>query len=132
MNMTPVTAVARTALGLATVHLFVGLAMGLLGNPEGPLGGVAYAVFYALPLLLIGLALRSSRRGYHVAAGVGALILGAFYAITVVGNWTFYSTEVAIFSAGITIPTVAVDLLVAWATLLHRPGRARPSTPTTA
>jgi hypothetical protein len=126
------TAVARIALVLAAAHVVVGVVMSFIENPEGPAGGVLYALLYALPLLLIGLALRSSRSGFRTAAGLGAFILGTFYVMTVAENWAFYSPEQAVFAAAITVPTVAVDIATIWVTLLHRPARPMPPAPTAA
>jgi hypothetical protein len=120
---------AWAALGLAAIHVAVGTGMALIGNTEGWLGGLMYAVLYATPLVLIAIALRSSSTSWHGAAGWAALLLGAYYTLIVAGNWSGYSTETAIFAVSITVPTVALDLAIFWATVLHRAERPTVSPP---
>jgi hypothetical protein len=117
------------AIGLGVAHVLVALGMVILGNPEGPLGGVLYAFLYALPLVLIALALRSSRRRLRYVAGCAALLLAAYYTLVVGANWSGYSTQTSIFALGVSVPTVALDLVIFWATVIHRPGRRSPSPP---
>jgi hypothetical protein len=110
------------AIGLSLAHVVVALGMMILGNPEGLAGGVLYAFLYALPLVLIALALRSSRRWLLNVAGSAALLLAAYYSLVVGANWSGYSTQTSIFALGVSVPTVALDLVIFWATVVHRPG----------
>lgn len=114
---------AGTVLGLAAAQLAVAVMMWLSGNPEGWMGGILYAAFLALPQLLIALALHAPWGVCWAIAGWAAVILGALYALVVVGNWSGYSYVQAIFVVVMILPTVAVDLLVFWATVLRRPAR---------
>jgi hypothetical protein len=114
------------AMALAATHAAVGIAMSLVGNPGGWFGGILYALMYAVPLLLIALALRSSHSSLHAAAGWVALVLGAFYSLVVAGNWSGYSSQMAVFAVCITVPTAALDLVIFWAAVLRR--SARPAT----
>ena len=109
---------------LAAAQLLVAIGLALFPNPEGWPGGIFYAGMYALPLLLIGLALRSPDRRWHLLAGWASLILAIFYCMVVIGNWSGYSSTQVIFAVVITAPTVAIDLLISWTTLLQglRPG----------
>ena len=111
------------AMALAAAQVAVGIAMSLVGSSEGWVGGILYALLYALPLVLIALALRSPRSSLHTAAGWVALILSVFYSLLVVGNWSGYSSQMAVFAACITVPTVGLDLVIFWATVLHRSER---------
>lgn len=122
-------ALSWAALGLAAMHLVVGFGMAVIGNPEGWLGGLMYAVLYATPLVLIALALRSSRSRWHRPAGWAALLLGAYYALIVVGNWSGYSAETKVFAVSITVPTIALDLAIFWATVVRHAGRPTASPP---
>lgn len=115
------------AMALAAVQVAVGIGVSVVGNAEGWVGGILYALLYALPLLLIALALRSSRSSLHTAAGWAALVLAAFYSLVVIGNWSGYSSQMAIFAVCITVPTVALDLVIFWAIVLHRSGRPTTS-----
>ena len=99
------TGLSWAALALAAMQVAVGIGMGVIGNSEGWLGGLVYAVLYATPLVLIALALRSSSSRWHRPAGWAALLLGAYYALIVVGNWSGYSAETRIFAVSITVPT---------------------------
>jgi hypothetical protein len=128
MGMTEIrllTRLAWTATVLAAAHALVGIGISIVPNPDGWLGGIFYAAVYTLPLLLIGFALRSSRPLPHTVAGWVALLLAIFYSMVVVGNWSGYSTPQATFAVAITVPTVAFDLLIFWATIL-RPQRPVP------
>jgi hypothetical protein len=111
--------VSWIAAWLAAAQVLVGVGVSLLPNPEGWVGGIFYAGMYALPLLLMAVALRSSRRPWHIVAGWGALLLAVFYSLVVVGNWSGYSAAQAAFALALTAPTVLVDLLVFWATILR-------------
>lgn len=115
------------AIGLSGAHVVVALGMVMLGNPEGLLGGVLYALLYALPLVLIALALRSSRRWLRNVAGCAALLMAAYYSLVVGANWSGYSTQTSIFAVCVSAPTVALDLVIFWASVLHRPGGRSPS-----
>jgi hypothetical protein len=117
------------ALALAAAHVLVGMAMTFAGNTEGPFGGVLYAAFYAIPLLLIALALRSVRQGWHTTAGWAALVLAVFYVAVVLGNRSGYSTQAATFAVMVTVPTAVLDLAIFWAGILRRPRRSKTSTP---
>jgi hypothetical protein len=130
MTVSLVKGLSWAALGLAAIHVAVGIAMAVIGNAEGWLGGLMYAVLYATPLVLIAVALRSSGSAWHRAAGWAALLLGSYYALIVVGNWPGYSAETMIFALGITVPTVALDLAIFWATVVRLPGVRRHRPPT--
>jgi hypothetical protein len=106
-------------LALAAVHVLIGVGMAVVGNSEGRVGGFLFALMYALPLALIALALRSSKRRRRATAGWAALLLSVFYSAVVAGNWSGYSTPQAIFMVGVTAPTVAVTLAGFWATVLN-------------
>ena len=120
------TRVSWIAAGLAAAQAVVGIGVTLFPNPEGQLGGILYAGMYALPLLLMALALRSPRRLWQLMAGWAALFFAASYSMVVVGNWSQYSTARAAVALAVTVPTVAVDLLIFWAAIL-RP--LRPTSP---
>jgi hypothetical protein len=120
------TPLAWIAVALAAAHVLVGIGVAFVGNEEGSVGGVFYVLVYALPLLLIAGALRSSRRSWHTAAGWAALLLAVFYSLVVVGNWSGYSTSTATFAISITAPTAALDLVVVWA-CFTTPGGLWPS-----
>lgn len=117
------TGLSWAAFALAAAHVVVGIVMAFVPNPEGWAGGVFFAVSYGVPLVLIGLALRSSRPALHSGAGWAALLIAVYYALIVIGNWSGYSTQTALFAVGITVPTVALDLIIFWATVLRRSGR---------
>jgi len=117
------TGLSWAALGLAVIQVAVGIGMAVIGNSEGWLGGLMYALLYATPLVLIALALRSSSSRWHRPAGWAALLLGAYYALIVVGNWSGYSAETRIFAVSITVPTVVLDLVIFWATVVRHAGR---------
>jgi hypothetical protein len=117
------TRLAWFALGLAAVHVVVGIGVGLFGTDGGLFGGAAYALLYALPLLLIALALRSSRAWLHTAAGLAALILAVFDVFIVVASWSPGLTSDDVFMVCTTTPTVALDLAIFWAAVLRHSRR---------
>lgn len=104
----------RIAAALAGTQVLVGLAMAAAPDSEGWFGGLAFAAIYAAPMLLMALALRSPRLGWHTAAAWAALAFGAFYTAVVVGNWTGYTNSQAIAAVLLTAPTVALDALIFW------------------
>jgi hypothetical protein len=111
-------------LALAVAHVLVGIGLAVAGDWTG---GVFYVLLYAVPLLLIGYALRSLRAALHTAAGWAAVVLALYFAAIPIGNWAGYSSGRALFVVLITLPTIAVYLAVVWFTLLHR--SRRPGTP---
>jgi uncharacterized membrane protein len=117
------------AIALAAAHAAVGIGMSFVGNLDGWLGGVMYALMFALPLVLIAFGLRSPKQRTRV--GWAALVLAVLYGAVVIGNWSGYPTQQAVFAVAITGPTVALDLVIFWATVLHRPRRSEPVTPMT-
>lgn len=114
---------AWVALALAAVDVAVGIVMAFVPNPEGWAGGILFIGFYAVPLVLMGLALRSSHPVLHTIAGWAALLLAAYDGLVLIGNWSGYSSLTALFAVSITIPTVALCLVIFWAAVI----RARPS-----
>lgn len=121
--MRRLTGLSWAAFGLAAADVVVGIVMAFVPNPEGWLGGIFFAVSYGVPLVLIGLALRSSRPVLHAIAGWAALLISVYYSLIVIGNWSGYSSGTALLAVGITVPAVALDLIVFWATILRRSGR---------
>ena len=115
------------AMALAAVQVVVGIGVSFFGTDGGWFGGVVYALLYALPLLLIALALRSSRSSFHAAAGWAALVLAAYYGFIVVASWSSGFSRDDVFMVCTTAPTVALDLVIFWATVLHRFGRPTTS-----
>lgn len=111
------------AFALAAAYVVVGIVMAVVDNPEGWAGGVFFAASYGAPLVLIGLALRSSHPVLHTIAGWAALLIGAIYSLIVIGNWSGYSSQTALFAVSITVPAVALDVIIFWATVLRRSGR---------
>ena len=114
------------AAALAAGHAAIAVFMAIVPNPEGPVGGLAYAAMYVLPAALVALGLWTRRVPWRLITGWAALLLAALYAGVVVGNWTGYSPEQTAVSLAVTVPTVAVYLLVFWATVLVR-ARPRPA-----
>jgi hypothetical protein len=110
---------AWVAFALAAVDVVIGVVMAFVPNPEGWAGGILFVVFYAAPLVLMGLALRSSHPVLHTIAGWAALLLAAYDGLIVVGNWSGYSSLTAFFAAGVTIPTVALYLIIFWVAALR-------------
>jgi hypothetical protein len=108
------------AVALALAQVVVGAGLSLADNPEGPAGGVLYALFYAAPLLLIAGGLRSPRPSLHAVAAWVAIILAFFYTVVVVGNWPGYSGFQRIFVVSITAPTVALYAVIFWAAIFHQ------------
>ena len=86
-------------------------------------------VFFAFPLVVIGLLLRSSRRPLQVVAGCLALILAVPYLASLVGSFTSapdvpepLSIWSALVNAVLCGAYVAFNLVVFWAAVLrHRP-----------
>lgn len=114
------------AMALVAAQIVVGLGMSIVGNPDGWLGGVLFALAYGLPLMLIALALGSSASVLHKVAGWAALFFAAYYSLIILVNWSGYSSVTAILAASVTAPTVLLDLVIFWATVLHQ--RRRTST----
>jgi len=112
------------AMALAALNCGVGVGLSFYGT-EGWFGGIAYALLYALPLLLIALALRSSRSRLHIVAGWATFVLAVFYSFSVVASWSGFSRD-DVFIVCTTAPTVALDLVIFWATILRR--SRRPAT----
>ncbi len=121
------TRLSEIAIAIALVHVIVGAGVSLSPNSDGFLGGVLYVAMYALPLALFGFGLRSAKHGWRTATGWAALVLAAGYSAVVIGNWSGYAPLQALFVLVVTAPTVAVDLVIFWATVLHRPARPAPS-----
>jgi hypothetical protein len=120
---------SRIAVAVAAAQAVVAIGISIFPNPEGWMGGILYCAAYAVPLALLGLALRSSRQSWRTLAGWLALALSVFYSIVVLGNWSGYSTQQAILAIGITAPTVVVDLAIFWTAALYSHGRGSPSAP---
>ena len=118
-QMHRVSVLSRAAIALAAIQLLIGLLMAVAGNPEGWIGGVLFALMYAGPLLLIAWGLQRGTERWRHAAGWGAVALAAAYSLIVVGNWDGYSSPQAAFAAGITAPTVVLDLAVFWMTVVR-------------
>lgn len=115
------------AICIALIHVIVGAGVSIVPNPEGLAGGVLYVAMYALPLIVFGFGLRSAKPGWRTATGWAALVLAAGYSLVVTGNWSGYAAGQALFVLAVTAPTVAVDLAIFWAAVLHRPARPAPS-----
>jgi hypothetical protein len=115
------------ALALAAVQVVVGIGVSFFGTDGGWFSGVGYDLLYALPLLLIALALRSSRSWLHIAAGWAALVLAVCYCFIVIASWSPGFSRDDVFMVCTTAPTVALDLVIFWATVLHRFGRPTTS-----
>lgn len=130
--MTALVRVSWIAIGVAVYVAVAGIAMSMLVSNEGVAGGLMTALFFSLPLLLMGLALRNGGKGYRAAAALLAVLLFAFVAMAVLGNWASYSSSQALFVLLTMAPTAVACLLVLWAAFLHRPDRPRPPEPTTA
>jgi len=107
---------------LAALQVVAGIGVSFFGTDGGWFGGALYGLLYALPLLLLGVALRSSRSWLQAAAGWVALILAAYYCFIVIASWSS-SWRDDVFMVGTTAPTVALDLVIFWATVLRRWGR---------
>ena len=120
------TTLSRAALVLAGVHVAVGAGMGVIGNPDGWLGGALYAFAYAFPMVLIALAIRAASRSWQKAGAWAAIILAVYDTLVVVGNWSGYSGAQTVFVVSITVPTVILYALVFWAVVLRRPAAAAP------
>jgi hypothetical protein len=113
------------AMALAALQVVVAIGVSFFGTDGGWFGGVLYALLYALPLLMIALALRSSHSWLHTAAGWAALVLAVYYSFIVVASWSGNSRD-DVFMVCTTAPTVALDLVISWATVLRR--SRRPAT----
>jgi hypothetical protein len=125
--MPRLTRLSWIALALAGLHVVAGIGVSFLGTDGGWPGGVGYVLLYALPLLLIALALRSSRSWLHTSAGWAALILAGFYCFSVVASWSPGFSRDDVFMVCTTAPTVALDLVIFWAAILRRWGRLATS-----
>jgi hypothetical protein len=70
---------SRVALALAGLQLLVAVGVAIMPPPAssegGPEAGFLYALYYAAPLALLGLALRSRSRSGWLMAGVAVLAL---------------------------------------------------------
>lgn len=115
---------SRAAFVLAALHVIVAVGVSFSDNPEGRLGGILYAALYGVPLVLIGLGLRSGERRLTMFAGWAALVLGAYYTLVVVGNWSGYASWQATFAVAITTPTTLLLPAIFWGAILHRPKSA--------
>ncbi len=125
LEMRLLTRLSWVAMALAALHGGVGVGLSFYGT-EGWFGGIVYALLYALPLLLIALALRSSRSWLHIAAGWAALVLAVYCSFIVVASWSGFSRD-DVFMVCTTAPTVALDLVIFWATVLRRSRRSATS-----
>ena len=114
------------AIVLAVGHVAVGAVMAVAGNPDGWIGGVFYAAVYALPLLLVALALRVKAAPWRMIAGWAALAMVAYETLILAGNWTGYSTAQAVFATAITVPTALLYALIFWAVIVRHPAGAPP------
>jgi hypothetical protein len=121
------TRLAWTALALAGLHVLAGIGVSFFATDGGWPGGVLYVLLYALPLLLIALALRSSRSWLHITAGWAALVLAGFYCFSVVASWSPGFSRDDVFMVFTTAPTVALDLVIFWAAALRHRGRPAAS-----
>ncbi len=116
--MISVARIFRVAMILGTAQLIVGIAVSIFPNPEGWVGGVLYAAVYALPLLLLGLLLRSRQQPWCTVACVRRLLYdGRGRELA----W-LHDPAGAIIAVGITVPTVVADVAIFWAVVLHRLG----------
>ncbi len=112
--------VSWLALGLAGAEVIVGVVGAVAPEPPGSYTGwgedLTGTFITVVPLVAVGLALRSSRRGVARTTAVMALILAALFSVVMLGylfwghDWsTFTLTQKTITSLGI-IPSVAVYL----------------------
>jgi hypothetical protein len=103
---------AWAAFALATAHVAVGVVMAVAGNEEGIGGALLYVALFALPLVVIGLGLRSTEARRRSTAGWAALVLAAYYPFVVIGNWSGYTGSEAALALGASLPTSALELLI--------------------
>ena len=111
---------AWAAGSLAGLELVLGFAMAIVGSSEGWVGAFLYSLMYALPALLIALALGSRRPSLHRGAAWAALLLAVCYVLIVVGNWPGYSKQMTILAVGAAAPAVALYLAIFSAAVLRR------------
>ena len=109
---------AWAAFVLAVAHVAVGVGMVVVGNEEGVGGAFLYMALFAVPLVLIGLGLRSSEARWRSTAGWVALVLAAYYVFVVIGNWSGYTGSEAALALGASLPTSALELLIFRAVML--------------
>ena len=104
-------------LAVGTAELLVATLMAALGNPEGWLGGLLFGLLYAVPLLLLGAMLRSTRAWLRKTAGWAALLLVIGLAALLPANWDGYSPAQATMAVVLTVPVVVVGLVAFWVTV---------------
>jgi hypothetical protein len=112
------------AIILAVGHAAIGVTMAVAGNPDGWIGGVFYVAVYAVPLLLVALALRGHASLWRKVAGWAALAIAAYETLILAGNWTGYSAAQAVFVTAITVPTALLYALIFWAVIVRHPADA--------
>jgi hypothetical protein len=103
---------AWAAFVLAAAHVAVGVAMAVAGNEEGIGGALLYVALFAVPLVVIGLGLRSTEARRRSTAGWAALVLAAYYLLVIIGNWSGYTGSEAALALGASLPTSALELLI--------------------
>jgi hypothetical protein len=111
---------AWIGLAIAGLQLLVSVVVFVLPNPEGWLGGLLYAAFYAVPLALIALALRSGIPWLQTSCGWLAMLLAICFTAIPIGNWAGYASLQAVFAVAITVPTVLFYLAVFWTVVTRR------------
>ena len=126
--------VSWLALGLAGAELIVGVVAIITSPPAAPAGWGGDAtemIVTVVPLVAVGLALRSSRRGVAKTTAVVALIFAALVAVTLLGylfwghDWSgFTPRQKTIYSLEL-IPPLAV-YLAAFLAELSAFGRRSP------
>ena len=126
-SMNSLVGLSRTAVVLALAQVAVGAAMGILGNPDGWLGAAFYGLAYAVPLLLVALALRQGSPARRKIAGWAAAALAASETFIVVANWDGYTSAQATFALAVTVPGVLLYAVIFWAAILRREPRSGPA-----
>ena len=105
----------------ATVHVGVGVAVALIGNLEGPMGGLLYVAMFAVPMALIAIGIASSHFAARVASAWFGLALALTYSAVLVGNWSGYSTETRAVAVIVIIPTVLLYFAVCGFVVMAKP-----------
>jgi hypothetical protein len=111
--------VSWLALGLAVAEVILGI-VAAVTEPPGSYTGwgeiLTSTFIIVVPLVAVGLALRSSRRGVAKTTAVLALILAAWVSVTLLGylfwggDWNSFTLREKIFDSLAIIPAIAVFL----------------------
>lgn len=116
---------AAATIALAAVESVVAIGIGAAGGTEGTQGGMYFGLLFALPLVVVGIALSRPSPRLHAGAAAAAALLAVAYVLILVGNWSGYTAAQRVVAPLLLIPAV-IDYLAVLAVVFVEARRRTP------